>query len=163
MRDFRDAKIMARLARCVEGKVHRDQPQRLFAADRQGIFGYEKWNILSAKIEAAMPPRKAGADALSQWRKDTSPEKTLFCSFCCKSQHDVRALIAGPTVFICDECVGLCDDIIDEKDDQEILSLLKTHDENDNQSYPNAFEQLVQGFYTQRKKDQPIQNFPKIG
>ena len=39
---------------------------------------------------------------------------TLFCSFCGKSQHEVRKLIAGPTVFICDECVELCMDIIKE-------------------------------------------------
>ena len=37
---------------------------------------------------------------------------SLFCSFCGKSQHEVRKLIAGPTVFICDECVELCMDII---------------------------------------------------
>ena len=36
----------------------------------------------------------------------------LYCSFCGKSQHEVRKLIAGPTVFICDECVELCLDII---------------------------------------------------
>ena len=43
----------------------------------------------------------------------------LYCSFCGKSQHEVRKLIAGPSVFICDECVGLCDDIIrEELDDQ---------------------------------------------
>ena len=36
----------------------------------------------------------------------------LYCSFCGKSQHEVRKLIAGPTVFICDECVELCMDII---------------------------------------------------
>ena len=40
---------------------------------------------------------------------------TLYCSFCGKSQHDVRKLIAGPTVFICDECVELCMDIIKEE------------------------------------------------
>ena len=40
---------------------------------------------------------------------------TLFCSFCGKSQHEVRKLIAGPTVFICDECVELCNDIIREE------------------------------------------------
>ena len=40
---------------------------------------------------------------------------TLFCSFCGKSQHEVRKLIAGPTVFICDECVELCMDIIREE------------------------------------------------
>jgi hypothetical protein len=42
------------------------------------------------------------------------PKVTLYCSFCGKSQHDVRKLIAGPTVFICDECVGGCTDIINE-------------------------------------------------
>ena len=40
---------------------------------------------------------------------------TLHCSFCGKSQHEVRKLIAGPTVFICDECVELCNDIIREE------------------------------------------------
>ena len=39
----------------------------------------------------------------------------LYCSFCGKSQHEVRKLIAGPTVFICDECVELCMDIIKEE------------------------------------------------
>ena len=42
-------------------------------------------------------------------------KNTLYCSFCGKSQHDVRKLIAGPTVFICDECVELCMDIIKEE------------------------------------------------
>ena len=40
---------------------------------------------------------------------------TLYCSFCGKSQHEVKKLIAGPTVFICDECVELCMDIIKEE------------------------------------------------
>ncbi len=49
--------------------------------------------------------------------KNSSSEgkATLYCSFCGKSQHDVRKLIAGPTVFICDECVELCMDIIKEE------------------------------------------------
>ena len=38
--------------------------------------------------------------------------KLLYCSFCGKSQHEVRKLIAGPSVFICDECVDLCQDIL---------------------------------------------------
>jgi ATP-dependent Clp protease ATP-binding subunit ClpX len=42
-------------------------------------------------------------------------EKLLYCSFCGKSQHEVRKLIAGPSVFICDECVELCNDIIREE------------------------------------------------
>jgi len=45
-------------------------------------------------------------------KKGTSSEKTLFCSFCGKSQHEVKKLIAGPSVFICDECIDLCNDII---------------------------------------------------
>ncbi len=44
-----------------------------------------------------------------------SEKSTLFCSFCGKSQHEVKKLIAGPTVFICDECVELCMDIIREE------------------------------------------------
>jgi ATP-dependent Clp protease ATP-binding subunit ClpX len=42
-------------------------------------------------------------------------QKTLYCSFCGKSQHEVRKLIAGPSVYICDECVELCNDIIQEE------------------------------------------------
>ena len=46
---------------------------------------------------------------------DNTSKETLFCSFCGKSQHEVKKLIAGPTVFICDECVELCMDIIKEE------------------------------------------------
>lgn len=46
---------------------------------------------------------------------DEDGKSTLFCSFCGKSQHEVRKLIAGPTVYICDECVELCMDIIREE------------------------------------------------
>ena len=45
-------------------------------------------------------------------KKGASGEKTLYCSFCGKSQHEVKKLIAGPSVFICDECIELCNDII---------------------------------------------------
>ncbi len=45
----------------------------------------------------------------------TNNKNILYCSFCGKSQHEVRKLIAGPTVFICDECVDLCNDIIREE------------------------------------------------
>ena len=47
--------------------------------------------------------------------KSPDSKNTLYCSFCGKSQHEVRKLIAGPTVFICDECVELCMDIIREE------------------------------------------------
>ncbi len=46
-------------------------------------------------------------------------EKLLYCSFCGKSQHEVRKLIAGPSVFVCDECVELCNDIIREEVQEE--------------------------------------------
>ena len=48
-------------------------------------------------------------------------KNTLYCSFCGKSQHEVRKLIAGPTVFICDECVELCMDIIREENKTQIV------------------------------------------
>jgi ATP-dependent Clp protease ATP-binding subunit ClpX len=60
-------------------------------------------------------------DGAVEWRKPmtksagTDSKNTLYCSFCGKSQHEVRKLIAGPTVFICDECVELCMDIIREE------------------------------------------------
>ena len=55
----------------------------------------------------------------------TDSKKALFCSFCGKGQHEVRKLIAGPTVYICEECVGLCSDIIGEEDKS---SAVNSHD-----------------------------------
>ena len=52
---------------------------------------------------------------------DGESKNTLYCSFCGKSQHEVRKLIAGPTVFICDECVELCMDIIREENKTQIV------------------------------------------
>ena len=46
---------------------------------------------------------------------DSKSKNTLYCSFCGKSQHEVKKLIAGPTVFICDECDELCNDIIQDE------------------------------------------------
>ncbi|MGC9582166.1 UNVERIFIED_CONTAM: ClpX C4-type zinc finger protein, partial [Salmonella enterica subsp. enterica serovar Typhimurium] len=45
-------------------------------------------------------------------KKGSTGEKLLYCSFCGKSQHEVKKLIAGPSVFICDECIDLCNEII---------------------------------------------------
>jgi ATP-dependent Clp protease ATP-binding subunit ClpX len=45
-------------------------------------------------------------------QKGSTSEKNLYCSFCGKSQHEVKKLIAGPSVFICDECIDLCNDIV---------------------------------------------------
>ena len=49
---------------------------------------------------------------MSEDKRTGSGDKLLYCSFCGKSQHEVRKLIAGPSVFVCDECVELCNDII---------------------------------------------------
>ncbi len=57
----------------------------------------------------------------------TNSEKLLYCSFCGKSQHEVRKLIAGPSVFICDECIELCNDIIrEEMQGDEAAKLVKS-------------------------------------
>ena len=52
---------------------------------------------------------------MSDDKTNNKDEKLLYCSFCGKSQHEVRKLIAGPSVFVCDECVDLCNDIIREE------------------------------------------------
>jgi ATP-dependent Clp protease ATP-binding subunit ClpX len=62
-----------------------------------------------------------------------SADKVLYCSFCGKSQHEVKKLIAGPSVFICDECIDLCTDIIQE----EISKLPK---ENGDDSLPTPHQ-----------------------
>jgi ATP-dependent Clp protease ATP-binding subunit ClpX len=66
--------------------------------------------------------------------KDQDEDKLLYCSFCGKSQNEVRKLIAGPSVFICDECVDLCNDIIREEADAE------TGDSSTEQSTPSPQE-----------------------
>ena len=53
----------------------------------------------------------------------TNNKNILYCSFCGKSQHEVRKLIAGPTVFICDECVELCMDIIKEESKDTFVNI----------------------------------------
>ena len=56
---------------------------------------------------------------------EKSEKEKLHCSFCGKSQHEVKKLIAGPTVFICDECVDLCTDIIKEESKTTLLKSSK--------------------------------------
>ena len=58
--------------------------------------------------------------------KKGSSEKLLYCSFCGKSQHEVRKLIAGPSVFICDECIELCNDIIRDEAQADAPSAAKS-------------------------------------
>jgi len=107
MRDYRDAKTMAKgLRRSLADlgtELTHSQSLELIAQ----AFGYDDWNILAAKIEAARP-----APALAKHPL----EETLYCSFCGKSQHDVTTLIAGPNTFICNACVALCDDIVEDKE-----------------------------------------------
>jgi len=109
-------------------------------------FGYENWNILSAKIEAAEPPASAEPPpnderSLSVAAENKpAPPKTLYCSFCGKSQHEVRKLIAGPEVFICDECIDLCTDIVEPDDDLELFRLMGANQERGAVAYPALLE-----------------------
>jgi hypothetical protein len=64
------------------------------------------------KIEATEPPA-SDHRPLSIAASRAPPPRILYCSFCGKGQHEVRKLIAGPTVFICDEGVALCADIVE--------------------------------------------------
>jgi ATP-dependent Clp protease ATP-binding subunit ClpX len=59
-------------------------------------------------------------------RKDAGKYGNLFCSFCGKNQDEVRKLIAGPSVYICDECIELCNDIIAEENEREAVSRRKS-------------------------------------
>src|SRR5262249_52426404 len=99
-------------------------------------FGCESWNILSAKIEATEPaPSDERTPSVSAESDPASPQ-TLYCSFCGKSQHEVHKLIAGPTAFICDECVDLCTDVVEPDDERELFRLMKGIKESGRQAYP---------------------------
>src|SRR5262245_42639217 len=122
MRDFRDAKAMAySLREALKGRAvqatHSESLELIAKA-----FGCDDWNVLSARIDAA-GPRAIAASATAE--QEPAQPKTLYCSFCGKSQHDVRKLVAGPAVFICDECIELCTDFVDDPFRDEELSLLK--------------------------------------
>ncbi|MDG6778091.1 ATP-dependent Clp protease ATP-binding subunit ClpX [Thiomicrorhabdus sp. zzn3] len=71
-----------------------------------------------------------------------SDEKTLYCSFCGKGQDEVRKLIAGPSVYICDECVELCNDILQEEFGAEELS----HFELENLPTPHEISQILDDY-----------------
>jgi hypothetical protein len=105
MRDFRDAKAMATSLR----QALSDRSVTVTRSDSLELisraFGFDNWNILAAKIEAERPsgPEPAPASA------------TLHCSFCGKHQQEVLCLIAGPAAHICNECVGLCEGVLVDK------------------------------------------------
>jgi hypothetical protein len=131
MRDFRDAKIMARALRdALQAKA----VQTTYAEALELIakaFGYENWNILSAKI-AATKPAEGDESAISAGAQNgPSPPAPLYCSFCKKSQHEVRKLIAGPEVFICNECIDLCTDIVEPEEDKELFQLTRGNEDSD--------------------------------
>ena len=67
-------------------------------------------------------------------KHDNNDEKLLYCSFCGKSQHEVRKLIAGPSVYVCDECVELCNEIIREEIDVELS------DDKEGNKFPKPHE-----------------------
>jgi len=149
MRDFRDAKAMARAlrdalkAKAVE-TTHAETLELIAKA-----FGYENWNILSAKIEAAEPATDDERTISVAAQNEPAPPKTLYCSFCGKSQHEVRKLIAGPPpVFICDECVDICTDVVEPDDDVELFRLMKANDESGKQADRALFE-LARGTSTE--------------
>jgi hypothetical protein len=149
MRDFRDAKAMARALRdALKAKAiettHAETLELIAKA-----FGYENWNILSAKIEAAEPATGDERTISVAAQNEPAPPKTLYCSFCGKSQHEVRKLIAGPPpVFICDECVDICTDVVEPDDDIELLRLMKANDESGKQADRALFE-LARGTSTE--------------
>jgi hypothetical protein len=107
MRDYRDAKAMARsLRENLKSKsidITHSETLELIAK----ALGFKDWNVLSAKIES-----DPGALALAEPAQTTSVQRERCCSFCGKSQDDVKKLIAGPAVFICDECVGRCEMVL---------------------------------------------------
>jgi len=117
MRDFRDSKTMAQSLR----RALSDQQVTITHSESLELiakaFGLDNWNILAAKIEAENPVVTRPEPAPEAGQKPG----VLYCSFCGKSQYEVKKLIAGPAVFICNECVGLCDGIILEGDVQDRL------------------------------------------
>jgi hypothetical protein len=142
MRGFRDAKTMAhalRVAlkdRAIE-TTHSDALELIAKA-----FGYDNWNILSAKIEAAKPPPAPAAAISSAGTADLASPNTLHCSFCGKSQHEVRKLIAGPLVYICDGCVQICTDVVKEEDSLSKVFSLLAAESNDDDGRAAALEHL---------------------
>jgi hypothetical protein len=121
MRDFRDAKAMAQSLRQAlaanDLTITHSQALELIAK----AFNEGSWNILAARIEAERPATPAAA---------VTGAPTLYCSFCGKPQQEVAMLIAGPSVSICNECVELCDDIIDDRSLAKLESEARALDPN---------------------------------
>ncbi len=85
-------------------------------------------------------------------KKGSSGEKLLYCSFCGKSQHEVKKLIAGPSVFICDECIDLCNDIIrDEAAQSDVSGTITRSDLPTPQEIGDILDQYVIGQETAKR------------
>jgi len=134
MRDF-DAKDIVRALLDGLKTIEIAHPEALEPISK--AFGYDNWNILSAKIKAAEQP---ASDERTLPVGPQNDQTTLYCTFCGKSQHEVRKLIAGPTAFICDECVDLCTNIIETDDDLELFRLMKASEESGTTPYPRLLE-----------------------
>jgi ClpX C4-type zinc finger protein/glyoxalase superfamily protein len=143
MRDFRDAKAMAHALRdALTAKAVETTHSECLELIAK-TFGYDNWNVLSAKIQAAEPRGGDKRTPLPNELHDREAQKPLSRTFCGKTQHEVGTLIAGPSsTFICDECVEVCNDVVNDKDDQDIYGLLKADKESGNQGYSSVFEHI---------------------
>jgi hypothetical protein len=142
MRDFRDAKAMAHALRgALKAKAVETSHSECLELVAKA-FGYENWNVLAAKIDTA-PQRADASPVPSEGVPDPGAQATLYCSFCGKSQHDVKKLIAGPLVYICDQCVELCTGIIrDEEPLWKVFGLLHGDEKGGSGGYDAAVEHL---------------------
>lgn len=111
MRDYRNAKVMAQTLRddLSEKSLTLSHSESLELVAH--MLGLRDWNVLAAKIDVEHGFQPAEAKPVEE--NATTPR---FCSFCGKTQYEVAKLIAGPAAFICDECVGLCYDILIDND-----------------------------------------------
>ena len=109
MRDYRNAKVMAQTLRddLSEKSLTLSHSESLELVAH--MLGLRDWNVLAAKIDVASQPAEAKP-------VEESAAAPRSCSFCGKTQHEVAKLIAGPAAFICNRCVGLCSDILDDED-----------------------------------------------
>src|SRR6516164_6991980 len=99
--------------------AHKIDPNTLLiSAYCPGPWGLNRTAVTSAEKSARIirlphskcPLTRGGRRARMSKAGGRDSKNTLYCSFCGKSQHEVRKLVAGPTVFVCDECVELCVD-----------------------------------------------------
>jgi hypothetical protein len=140
MRDFRDAKVMAHALRdALKGRAietsHSESLELVAKA-----FGYDNWNILSAKIEAAKRTNDLPALVTAAAPEPEAP-RPLRCSFCGKSQPDVRRLIAGPGVYICNECIEMCLNVIREEGEfDKVFGPLKQDEASGDSSRSGALD-----------------------